>query len=490
MKKLFSAKFYILLLMALVIICGVVIIGFGREYTFRYYINGSQEVSDYSWEMENGDVLEILDVYFKNSNINVKVRYLSPGIEYIDFQGPEGYGFLFVAYAHWPGIITDMYRFGNSTCSWIIPVCVIVFLVFALYGLILKYRKDCTEDLYQYKNITTLGLIVFIGFLILHQIMSLINYNGFYFYLHNMITSAGAFSVYSFPIALLLSILVTFSNVNLMRKEGRNPRNMLGIVLGIILCIAIISPDLISNYIYYHTTIDVHRETGVPRHIMMFLENALSALCTYIECILIGTIGVALKAARHIPAFDKDYIIIHGCQVKKDGSLTKLLQGRADTALEFAKMQKEATGKDIVFVPSGGKGADEPVSEAEAISSYLISKGVSEDRILLEDKSSTTLENLRFSYALIKESQGFEDPKIAISTTNYHVFRAGMYASELGLKAEGIGSKTKRYFWVNAFVREFAATLVSERKRHLRIILTLLLIVLLMVVLVYFAVQI
>ena len=59
-----------------------------------------------------------------------------------------------------------------------------------------------------------------------------------------------------------------------------------------------------------------------------------------------------------------------------------------------------------------------------------------------------------------------EGKNVIFSTTNYHVYRSGMYANEAGLHAEGIGSKTKWYFWSNAFIREFIALLVSGAKKH------------------------
>ena len=68
---------------------------------------------------------------------------------------------------------------------------------------------------------------------------------------------------------------------------------------------------------------------------------------------------------------------------------------------------------------------------------------------------------------LIREHCGETDPRIAFATTNYHVLRAGMIAASLGVDAEGVGSRTKRYFWINAFVREFIASLAAEKKRHL-----------------------
>ena len=87
----------------------------------------------------------------------------------------------------------------------------------------------------------------------------------------------------------------------------------------------------------------------------------------------------------------------------------------------------------------------------------------------MEDKSVNTRENLRFSYDLIKKRD--ENANIAFSTTNYHVFRTGCMADEDGIPAEGIGAKTKTYFWINAFIREFIATLHYEKKSHIRAVL-------------------
>ena len=166
--------------------------------------------------------------------------------------------------------------------------------------------------------------------------------------------------------------------------------------------------------------------------------------------------------------------------------VTKLLGSRAEKAAQFARMQKEKTGKDIVFVPSGGKGSDEPVSEAKAISDYLIGSGFKESEILPEDKSVSTEENFRLSMEKIRSVSDKENPGIAFSTSNYHVFRAGMIAFEQGIDAQGIGAPTKRYFWINASIREFVATVFSEKKRHIVMLLTLTLIILYIVLIVYF----
>ena len=96
--------------------------------------------------------------------------------------------------------------------------------------------------------------------------------------------------------------------------------------------------------------VDVHSLSGPWFYLETFVETLISELVVYGECLLAATIVIALKAARHIPAFDKDYIAILGCKFRKDGTLTPLLRSRVDRAIEFARMQKDATGKDLVFV--------------------------------------------------------------------------------------------------------------------------------------------
>lgn len=187
----------------------------------------------------------------------------------------------------------------------------------------------------------------------------------------------------------------------------------------------------------------------------------------FIEIFLVSTKACALIAAKHKPKYDKDYIIILGCGIKKDGTLLPLLRGRVDKAIEFYKTQLENTGKKAVFVPSGGQGGDEIISEGEAMKSYLLEQGIPVDQIMPETKSTNTLENMKFSKELIND----ENAKVAFSTTNYHLFRGGMFASQVNMNAEGMGSRTKWYFWPNAFIREFAGLIVSQKKRIISVVL-------------------
>lgn len=146
-----------------------------------------------------------------------------------------------------------------------------------------------------------------------------------------------------------------------------------------------------------------------------------------------------------------DYIIIHGAGLRGEEP-TPLLRGRIDKAVELWKAQ----GAHAILIPSGGQGSDELISEAEAMSRYLSARGVPQDLILLEDRSTTTMENLLFVKHLL-DARGLGAYRCAFVTSDYHVFRTALYASKVGLKGDGIGSKTAGYYFPTAFIREFIA---------------------------------
>lgn len=94
------------------------------------------------------------------------------------------------------------------------------------------------------------------------------------------------------------------------------------------------------------------------------LTNLLAAVYLYFECMMIGTITANAIAARYVPKKDKDFII-PGCATRKDGTPTPLLRGRLDLPPDFAEAQRAETEKAPVFVLSGGKDADECISEKD-----------------------------------------------------------------------------------------------------------------------------
>ena len=104
------------------------------------------------------------------------------------------------------------------------------------------------------------------------------------------------------------------------------------------------------------------------------------------------------------------------------------------------------------------------MSEAEAMRRYLLEQGIPERAIRVEDRSRNTYQNMEYSKALIdRENPG---ATVAYSTTNYHVFRSGVWAAQVGLRAEGMGSRTKWWYWPNAFMRECLGLLRNRWKQE------------------------
>ena len=95
-----------------------------------------------------------------------------------------------------------------------------------------------------------------------------------------------------------------------------------------------------------------------------------------------------------------------------------------------------------ILIPSGGQGSDEKIPEARAMADYMKDKGIPEEKIILEDKSTTTYENLVNSKKIIDERDG--DKYTALVTSNYHVYRALRHAKKIGLKCTSMPTR----YWV------------------------------------------
>ena len=501
MKRRFpNRKFLLLAGIFLILVCVVTVYFMGQTFTIQ--VQADKEIKV---EIEQ-DCIRLI-----NDRKGEGVHYLTfasvhQGKTFVDvYQGDQAVS-MFLLYVHPTGVITHETYFGTSAGSHIITFAIILFLILLLWMLISDYRRDIRADYYQHKNVRNLGLIIYLASLLLGQIPYLFRSTGLENAVRSIVSSARGFAIIAFPVAFISFLLVTISNIQLMRKEGKTWRNMLGAMLGILLCLATVFPDLLTDYLQHHqTAIDVHNEQGIMTYVLMAIEEIIFIVVTYLECILLSSIIHAVHAARHVPSFDQDYMLILGCQIQEDGSLTNLLRGRADRAIRFARQQEEKTGRKLIFVPSGGQGSDEVMSEAEAIRNYLVSTGIPESQILVEDQSKNTFENLKNSAELVREDwksgkrqtwhkpgrkskSEDRDPKIAFSTTNYHVFRSGILASEQGIHAEGIGAHTKSYFWINAFIREFIASLYYEYRIHMRILVSFVLLMIALIGLVYISV--
>lgn len=351
----------------------------------------------------------------------------------------------------------------------VLPISMILaaFFLVTIFLLLKAFREQLRYNPYSYNTVYYMGFALFLVSVLMDHTRLLVHlvYNvqpdersvGQIIAL--LRTSARTYMLITSPFVLFISVSLCISNIALIRHEGKRFVNILGILLAFLLtggeAFMILTDSSLAGYIHF------------PR-LHELVVNLFTAGYLYFECMMIGLMIANRITSRYQPEYDKDYLIILGCGIRKDGTPCPLLQGRIDRAIAFRNDQLKKTGKDLIFVTSGGQGGNEVISESESMKRYLISKGIPEDRILKEDRSVNTYENMKFSKAKILEQAS--DAKIAFSTSNYHVFRSGLFARRVKMRAVGMGADSKWYFWPNALVREFIGLLTEHRGKQVLIL--------------------
>ena len=153
------------------------------------------------------------------------------------------------------------------------------------------------------------------------------------------------------------------------------------------------------------------------------------------------------------PLDKTEAVIILGCQVRGEEP-SVMLKNRLDAALEVLRENPEA-----VCIASGGKGDSENISEAECMRRYLIANGIEDERIFTEDKSASTEENLAFSREIFG-NLGISD-NIMIVTSEFHQYRAAIYAKKNGLQTGEHSAKTPVLNLLNYWVREWGTLVIA-----------------------------
>ncbi|WP_353092595.1 YdcF family protein [Tissierella praeacuta] len=152
---------------------------------------------------------------------------------------------------------------------------------------------------------------------------------------------------------------------------------------------------------------------------------------------------------------DIDYVIVLGARLYGDTPSPSLVE-RLKVAKEYLM-----ENRDIKVVVSGGQGLDEDVAEAYAMEKYLIDNGIEKERIIVENKSTTTFENLKFSLEKIKEGDKNGNIKVLIASNRYHIFRSKLLARRLGVTPYGLPAKTPLIIALHSYTREFFAVIKS-----------------------------
>ena len=266
--------------------------------------------------------------------------------------------------------------------------------------------------------------------------------------------------VITFIVIMITLLIVPFflihNGIVMIRKEGRCAAHLLSLVLGIVVLIGELLTEF--NVVFYSYVF------GLEAAQKYFSSDAFIVQSLIIVTVIYGSLSFVVFMIYSLFLMiiprkkDFDYVIIHGAGLIDGERVGKLLQDRLDKAIEVYR--KDPTPPKLI--PSGGRGSDESLSEAEAMKRYLLEQGIPDEDIIIEDQSTTTLENLKFSRNIL---DGFDGRKyIALVTSNYHVYRALRYCRRVGLKCKGIGSHVAFYFWPSALIREFIA--IHTEKKH------------------------
>ena len=342
------------------------------------------------------------------------------------------------------------------------------------------FRRQLRYDLYSYNTILYAGFSLFLlslfgahAYVAVQACLHPADFHAMQM-VYTLLHSAKNYMLLTAPLLILFSGALFVSNVSLIRHEGLRAVNLLGIFLAVVL----VAGEIVVAILDFRSAFS--QNALLLRNMIV---NMAAALYLYFECMIVGAATADVIAARRIPEKDKDVLIVLGCGLKKDGTPTPLLRGRLDLALAFDREQQVQRGKSASYIVSGGQGPDEVQSEAASMRDYLLEQGIAPDRILMEDRSTDTEENMRFSRAVLEQS--CPNARAAFFTTNYHVFRSGLKARAAGLEADGMGARTRWYFWPNAAVREFVGLLTEHKGKQAFVLLLLLAIYAALTVLIY-----
>lgn len=194
-------------------------------------------------------------------------------------------------------------------------------------------------------------------------------------------------------------------------------------------------------YVSVHDWIVNAWKTGIGRVVLVAVALLIACLALVVVAL---TTGMVRAASNHPPK--NTTAIVLGCRVK-GSKPSRVLQERLDATYEYL-----VANPDSYCVLSGGRGKDEDISEAECMYQYLVAKGIEGERLILEDKSASTRENLLFSQEILKKRGIAGD--VTIVTSEFHAYRAHKVAEQLGLNSYSTPSHTSFLYLPTYYVRE------------------------------------
>lgn len=182
------------------------------------------------------------------------------------------------------------------------------------------------------------------------------------------------------------------------------------------------------------------------------LLRRIFTVCLCIGLLIFGiTEGFIIHASFGSPEEQTDYLLVLGAKVRVTGPSTALWE-RIRGAYNYLEAHP-----DTIALVSGGQGPDEPMTEAQSMYDELVAMGIDPERIWVEDKATSTWENLNFSLDLIQEKTGSRPTRLAVVSNEYHLFRTSLFAKKCGVDFVGIPAHSNRITQrINHFMREVA----------------------------------
>jgi uncharacterized SAM-binding protein YcdF (DUF218 family) len=182
------------------------------------------------------------------------------------------------------------------------------------------------------------------------------------------------------------------------------------------------------------------------------MHKTVKVICASLLIVFLLSLGIIegliFFNARSKNYENADYVIILGAGLFRGGPSLTLLR-RINSAIKYAN-----NNPDVKIIVSGGFGEGMRISEAEVMSRVLLSNGIREENIIMEDRSTNTYENLKYSGKLISDFS----KKVVISSSEFHLFRAKIIAGKIGYKNIGtLASWSPRILLPNYYLREYFA---------------------------------
>ena len=252
------------------------------------------------------------------------------------------------------------------------------------------------------------------------------------------------------PIIIVFSgIFLIFNGFILLKKEGFSKANLLSPIMGIVILLFFVFMWIRAGFV----TTDYNHWINIP--VVFIIYTYIIFGFAFVGFMMYSCVYLWLPKKQHY-----DFIIIHGAGLLDGERVTPLLKRRIDKAVQAFQQSKNP---HIRLIASGGQGSDEKISEAQAMYNYLVEHtDVPKEAIILEEKSTTTYENLLFSKEI--GEQLIEIPRFLFVTNDYHVFRTSTYARQIGMQGDGLGCSTASYYIPSAFIREYVAMCVKMKK--------------------------